>query len=68
MPLFWLTFLLASVLVLLAVAALAIGWLFTGKSKIVRGACGLDPHKLRDKKKCGTSDIHCDLCEPKNDE
>lgn len=60
-----LTILIAFIVVLLAIASLAIGWLITGKSKIVRGACGLDPHKYRNQN-CGTPNIHCDLCDPQH--
>jgi len=71
MPDFFSTLIAASAVVLCAMALLALGWLLTGKVRIVRGACGMDPHKLR-KKKCGTPEFHCDLCdtskkEPKED-
>ena len=56
-----LTSLIAFVLVVLAIAALSIGWLISGKSKIVRGACGTDPTKPKDKD-CGT-ETSCGLCE-----
>lgn len=52
---------IAAIVVVIAILIMAIGWLLTGKSKIVRGACGMDPNKLR-KDKCGT-DIKCDLCD-----
>jgi hypothetical protein len=51
-----LTLLIAFILVVLAIAALSVGWLFSGKSKIRRGACGMDPKKLRDKE-CGNNVI-----------
>jgi len=51
------TFIITLILVSGAIALLAIGWLVTGRSRIVRGSCGLDPNKLRDEE-CG----HCDLC------
>lgn len=54
---------LTVVAVLLAVSLMGIGWLLTGKVRIIKGACGMDPKKLRDKQ-CGTKDIHCDLCKP----
>jgi len=57
----FLTLIIAFLLVVLAIAALSVGWLLTGRSKIVRGACGMDPSKLR-KNECGT-DIKCGLCE-----
>jgi hypothetical protein len=60
------TIILAFVIVALALASLAIGWLLTGKSRIVRGACGMDPKKLKDGS-CGTADIHCALCDPKDE-
>jgi hypothetical protein len=55
------TFLITFVLVILAITALSIGWLITGKPKIVRGSCGLDPQRRRNDH-CG-KDIRCDLCE-----
>lgn len=55
------TFLITFILVVLAITALSIGWLITGKPKIVRGSCGLDPQRRRDDH-CG-KDIRCDLCE-----
>ena len=55
------TLIIAFVLILLAILGLAIGVLLTGKPKIIRGACGMDPNKLRDEK-CGKN-IHCDLCD-----
>lgn len=56
------TFLITFILVVLAIAALSIGWLITGKPRIVRGSCGLDPQRRRDDNHCG-KDIRCDLCE-----
>jgi hypothetical protein len=52
---------IAFVIIVLAIACLAIGWLITGKTKIERGACGRDPTKKRDAS-CET-DTSCDLCE-----
>jgi hypothetical protein len=57
---FLLTLLAASVLVLASVGLLAIGWLITGKSKIIRGACGMNPHRSRDED-CG-KETSCGLC------
>ncbi|MFV0340160.1 MAG: hypothetical protein ACK5MA_05965 [Parachlamydiaceae bacterium] len=54
-----LTILLASVIVLLAILGLAIGWLITGKSKI-RGSCGRGANKDKDDS-CGTSTT-CEIC------
>jgi hypothetical protein len=56
-----LTALIAFLLVILAIAALSIGWLISGKSKIVRGACGQDPTKPKDGD-CGSTESHCGLC------
>ena len=56
-----LTMLLASIVVLLAIASLGIGWLLTGKSKIQPGACGRNPRLSKDKE-CGTRSS-CSLCE-----
>lgn len=59
----FITLMIAFILVILAIAALSVGWLISGKSKIVRGACGRDPTQVR-KKECGTADdIQCGLCE-----
>jgi len=55
------TILLAFGVVALALALLGIGWLLTGKSRIIQGACGMDPKKVRDKR-CGTDTISCELC------
>ncbi len=55
------TFLITFVLVVLAITALSIGWLITGKPKMVRGSCGIDPQRRRDEH-CG-KDIRCGLCE-----
>ncbi|MDP1836702.1 MAG: hypothetical protein Q8K75_12355 [Chlamydiales bacterium] len=52
---------IAAIIVVLAILLMAVGWLLTGKSKIIRGACGMDPKK-RQESDCG-SDIRCDLCE-----
>lgn len=56
-----LTILIAFVFVILAIAGLAIGWLFTGKSSIRAGSCGRLPNKDRDQG-CGTNST-CSLCE-----
>lgn len=60
-----LTLMIAFILVVLAIAALSVGWLFSGKSKIVRSASGSDPNKLREKE-CGT-DTKCGMCETEID-
>lgn len=39
---------IAFVVIVLALACLAIGWLITGKTKIEGGACGRDPTKKRE--------------------
>jgi len=57
-----LTILISFALVIIALCGLSIGWLVTGKSKIIKGACGMDPNRLRDKR-CGTDKIKCELCE-----
>ncbi len=56
-----LTIAIAFIIIILAVASLAIGWLITGKMKIRSGACGQDPNKKRDEASCGTGS--CNLCE-----
>lgn len=55
-----LTIIIATILVLLAVGALAISWLITGKLSLKSGACGRAPQKKRDSH-CG-SDVTCGLC------
>lgn len=55
------TLLVAFIATVFAIAALAIGWLLSGRSRIVRGSCGLDPHRRRDTH-CG-KDVHCGLCD-----
>ena len=55
------TVILAFGVVALALALLGIGWLITGKSRIIQGACGMDPDRARDKR-CGTDKISCELC------
>lgn len=59
-----LTILLAFIIVGLALCALAIGWLLTGKSKIKGGMCGKLP-KEKDKE-CGDSNV-CDICRKDDD-
>lgn len=60
------TILLAFIVVVIAIALLAIGWLLTGKNKIVPGACGRDPTKKRDKD-CSEDNISCGLCKKNED-
>ncbi len=55
----FLTLIIAFVVIVIAIACLAIGWLITGKTKIERGSCGRDPTKKRDED-CSTTS--CDLC------
>jgi hypothetical protein len=63
----FITLIIAFVVIVLAIACMAIGWLITGKSKIVRGACGMNPEELR-KKECGSDEkISCSLCEKSED-
>lgn len=61
----FLTLMIAFVVIVLAIACLAIGWLITGRSRIER-SCGRDPTQKKDES-CGTS-TSCSLCEapPKN--
>ncbi|GAB4228077.1 MAG: hypothetical protein Tsb0021_05250 [Chlamydiales bacterium] len=60
---FWTLLLLSGSVVLIAIFLLTIGLFLSGKVRIVRGACGMDPYKLRDRQ-CGTSEIFCELCKP----
>lgn len=58
-----LTLVLAFAIVIIALALLAIGWLFTGKSRIQPGACGRAPHQKRGKEEeCGKS-TSCSICD-----
>lgn len=56
------TIIIAFVLTMIAIVGLAISWFITGKSSIIKGACGMDPNRIRDSR-CGTPTIHCELCE-----
>lgn len=59
-----LTVLLGSVILVLGLLFMAIGWLLTGKSRIKPGMCGKNPHlKKEEEGSCGT----CDLCEHHQD-
>lgn len=55
------TLLVAFVATVSAITLLAIGWLISGRSRVVRGGCGMDPKKLRDGQ-CGDSH-NCALCD-----
>lgn len=61
-----LTLMVAFVLVILAISALSIGWLISGKSKITRGGCGIDPTKTRSTD-CG-KEMKCGLCDTDKEE
>ncbi len=56
----FLTLMIDFVVIVIAIACLAIGWLITGKTKIERGACGRDPTKAKDGT-CETTTT-CGLC------
>jgi hypothetical protein len=57
----FLTLVIAFVIIVIAIACLAIGWLITGKTKL-EAACGKDPSKTREEKEgCGTTGT-CELC------
>lgn len=56
------TLVITIVLVGLALAALAIGLILTGKSRLRRGSCGMDPTKLRDKSCDEEKQSSCGLC------
>lgn len=55
----FLTLIIAFIIIIIAISCLAVGWLITGKTKIVAG-CGRDPTKQRDDN-CQTSGT-CELC------
>jgi len=68
----WVTTLgIAFVIIALALAGMAIGWILTGKSKLVRGGCGKTPSQVK-KEGCNDDDAGCSLCgggkKEKNDE
>lgn len=54
----FLTLVIAFVIIVLALASLAIGWLITGKTKLERGACGKNPAQKKDEA-CNSI---CSLC------
>lgn len=56
----FLTLIIAFVVIVLALAAMAIGWLITGRTKLEK-ACGRDPTKKKSAD-CGI-DHPCDLCD-----
>jgi len=60
------TIAIAFIFVLIAVAALGISWLITGKLSLKSGACGRDPTKKKDED-CGTS-ASCGLCKKEKEE
>lgn len=61
------TVLVAFVIFGAAIALMAIGWLISGRSRLVPGACGRDPTKKKGEKEgCGTG-VRCDLCEKPGD-
>ena len=60
----FLTLVIAFVIIVVAIACLAIGWLITGRTKLERGACGRDPTKPRDES-CETT-TSCNLCKPEH--
>ncbi|MEC7840028.1 MAG: hypothetical protein VX777_08320 [Chlamydiota bacterium] len=57
------TLIFASVLIIIALIFLGLGWLITGKQKIRGGTCGRDPTKERDGD-CSTKSA-CQLCDKK---
>jgi hypothetical protein len=59
------TLLISFIIVTLATALLAIGWLLTGKQKLKPGACGRDPNKQKSDG-CGANQS-CQLCEKHDD-
>jgi hypothetical protein len=56
------TLLVAFIATVFAITCLAIGWLISGRSRIVRGSCGMNPKRPQDAS-CG-KDVHCAICEP----
>jgi hypothetical protein len=54
----FLTLIIAFVIIVLAIASLAIGWLITGKTRLQKGACGRDPTKKQDE----SCQSICEIC------
>ena len=61
----FLTLMIAFVVIVLAIACLAIGWLITGRTRIER-SCGKDPTQIKGSE-CGSS-AACELCEHSKDQ
>lgn len=60
----FLTLVIAFVVIVIAIACLAVGWLITGKTKIERGSCGRAPGAKREEEEgCGTT-TSCHICHP----
>ena len=59
---------LAFIIIMIAIALLAIGWLCTGKSKMQPGACGRDPNQKKTQDKDCGSTVSCQLCDKPKDE
>lgn len=55
------TLLVAFVVTVCAITCLAIGWLISGRSRIVRGSCGMNPKQAKNAQ-CG-KDVRCGICE-----
>ncbi len=64
MPNLYSTFIIAFVLIVMAIACLAIGWLIKGKTIIEKGACGRDPTKKRNECDEANSNFSCSQCSP----
>lgn len=54
----FLTLVIAFVIIVLALACLAIGWLVTGKTKLSKSSCGRDPTKSPD----ADCESVCNIC------
>ena len=62
----FLTLVIAFVVIVIAIACLAVGWLITGKTKIERGSCGNAPGAKREEEGCGTT-TSCHICGPETE-
>jgi hypothetical protein len=62
MSIILITLAVAFIVILVALALLAIGWLVTGKSKIRPGACGRDPNQFKENQDCGNTGPSCYIC------
>jgi hypothetical protein len=62
----FLTLVIAFIIIVIAIAALAIGWLITGRTKLQTGSCGRHPSQNKDQ---NCNEIQsCNVCQPCHEE